>query len=718
MINMKYFKNEKPKFTELNLLNTPIQRSRLVKTGIKSKKQNIYIMLTKVILRTRIRGIDFLKHKSYEISAFFAGTFLSIPIMLTINPIFDGWFNFPLGDQTRLPYRDYYLPVPPIVYFEAQFFKLFPYSGLILRIFSIMLYGLLTWALYSITEKYLTKIQSLIVSVFSTSILLSLKLEAPGGWNTQSTIFSILGLSIFISQWNAKISQTSDYKTRKNTLTNILAGVLLFIAAGIKQTIFLPHFMLLIFAYFGSLQKKNKNHKYVIQVIVLTHLILGVALIGFMKSQFMLTNFRNYVLSSGAKNLDPSNLILKLTDNIIVYSKNPSIYLAGLILVFYFVKKKSGEESRLNQIKNYFPALLSVSILTNLQYSQKFLVFVVVLIVLHSSSKILKNKTAAVNRVHLILGMLIPIVYQYITYRLDPKLEISSNFQILKTYILSLNKLTQNWIALCLLIIPFLLFIRIKRRNSTLSDLELVMIYTLANLPLATVSSGGQAYLFWFIPFLAIFLAFMVGKLNLDKNKNIAWSLIVVVIISTLSFVTNTLKTPYEWWGWKEPTRLQTDYQFVKNGYNKGILISGMNDGFYGKIQIAQKVALKESGIPTKTIFTFPNLTYLETLIQKSEYRELTCPSLWFDLCPNYLVKEDLIRFSNNPPSVVVWSDLTEESFYVHEELFLRDRSNLRLWQNFRQVQVRTGAWKEIEVFEPNKLNLNSTRITVYSVQE
>jgi hypothetical protein len=217
---------------------------------------------------------------------------------------------------------------------------------------------------------------------------------------------------------------------------------------------------------------------------------------------------------------------------------------------------------------------------------------------------------------------------------------------------------------------------------------------------------------------LAMILSLSIQTLIRSNAPILKSFVFFIVFISFITFTSNTLRTPYDWWLWKEPQRISKDYKFLTSGYYKGLLVRGIQVDFYNRVKLAEERALELSKIKEKTIFSFPNINYVESLVSNTEYRKLRCPSLWFDLCPNDLAKGDLIRFRSDPPAVVVWADLPPESFKVHENLFLQGKSSLREWNIYRKSQVKSGAWQIVDIIPANSNHLNSTPITIYSIQE
>jgi hypothetical protein len=638
-----------------------------------------------------------------------------MPISLTILPIFDGWFNTPLGDSTRLPYKDYYFPTPPFTYFEAQFFEIFSTSGLALRVFAILLYGFFTLSLYSISNKYIDKTKSLWIAIFCTSILINLKLEAPGGWNTQSAILSSMGFAIFLQQWRNISDKESQPKS--NLLQNILIGFLFFLSSCIKQTTFIAQTFLLLAAYIFSATQQNTKRKKLIISIILTQLIMGSFLLAYLHLNGSLRYFLSQTLSSGNKKLDTSRLVFNVFSE---YFRSIANELTLALLVFFVVigvHRKLSQSTNLNEFYKYYVVVLSTVIFTEFELLQKIAIVILTIAISKLCNHLMaKNYRHSGEKIVLVLT---PILFQYLELRNNASFANSSNLQILKIYIIRLDQSLQKyWIIFCLCGMVFAVYQRYKKKDGHSLEILLVTVFSFAGMFMGSLSSGGNFYLFWFIPMLAMILSLSIQTL-IRSNATILKSFVFfVVFISFITFTSNTLRTPYDWWLWKEPQRISKDYKFLTSGYYKGLLVRGIQVDFYNRVKLAEERALELSNIKEKTIFSFPNINYVESLVSNAEYRRLRCPSLWFDLCPNDLAKGDLIRFRSDPPAVVVWADLPPESFKVHENLFLQGKSSLREWNIYRKSQVKSGAWQIVDIIPANSNHLNSTPITIYSIQE
>ena len=656
-----------------------------------------------------------MRREKFNISAFLAGSILYTPISLTILPIFDGWFNTPLGDSNRLPYKDYYFPTPPLTYFEAQFFEIFPTSGLALRLFAILLYGFFTLSLYSISNKYIDRTRSLWIAIFCTSILINLKLEAPGGWNTQSAILTTIGFSLFLQQWRNFTNNKSHLKPSFHR--GILIGLFFFMSSCVKQTTFIAQSFLLLAAYILSTTQGNTKRKKLILSVILTQLITGCFLLAYLHLNGTLKYFLTQTLSSGNKKFDVSRLILNVFSE---YHRSITNEFTLALLVFIIVveiNKKLNQPTNLHGFYKYYVTVISTVIFTEFDLLQKFLIVITTIAISKLCNRLIGEKYR--SGWEKIILMFAPIVFQYIELRNNASFVNSSNFQVLKIYIIKLDHILQkHWIIFCLCAIVFAVFQRYRHKSEHSLEILLVAVFSFAGMFMGSLSSGGDFYLFWFIPMLAVIISVLINSVTEINATVLRFFIFFVVSMSFFTFTTNTLRTPYDWWLWKEPQRISTDYQFLESGYYKGLLVRGVQVDFYNRVNSAEERALGLSKIKEKTIFSFPNINYVESLISNTRYRKLRCPSLWFDLCPNDLAKGDLIRFRTDPPAVVVWADLPPESFKVHENVFLQGKSSLREWDTYRNLQVRSGAWQIVDIIPANSKHLNSTPVTIYSIQE
>lgn len=118
-----------------------------------------------------------------------------------------GYVTYPLQAKHLIPYVDYFDPVPPLQYFEAQItaggnFGLHNY--MMLTLMTVPFFGI---ASFSLAKQYLNTVGALFLVTLTELLLLSERLEQVGGWNSQFFMLQSIGFVLFV---NAVINCGND----------------------------------------------------------------------------------------------------------------------------------------------------------------------------------------------------------------------------------------------------------------------------------------------------------------------------------------------------------------------------------------------------------------------------------------------------------------------------------------------------------------------------
>ena len=644
--------------------------------------------------------------KVFPAIVFSAGAALfSIGSFFTLALI-DGWFNFPGASKFLFPYRDYYYPVPPFTYFEAQVFSRFPLPSISLRIFYVILGSCFALSLYYLAAKFSDKRTASIVAIFCTSILSLLRLEPAGGWNTQSIMFSTIAITFCIYGW---MNDSQQLKF------GMLAGIFFFLSVLTKQTVLFPVAMLIIASTLIGIRRKSHSILKLIKYTVSAQIISGAILVVFLHRNSALGPFVKTMLTSGGKNLVLDDLVEKIVVGILEIILNyHSLLIGSLILLHYFQKR----------IKNayYFDTayicvliLLSVNIFSNLNEVFQISLSVILFLIYHILEKRFSNRSGTI--LNIIIVIICPIAIGIIK-SIPNESNILTKIQ---GYLLANINLQEFWLTLAFFII--LLFLIQNKTTEEFSRIYqvnfLIAIYVISNLVFAVLSSGGSFFLFWFIQLFIIGVPFLISNLRkfAIPNFKLTFALLMsLLLFTTISLVGKALHNPYSWWGWNEPSVFHENRILVGSGYYKGLPVTQEQHTLIKLIASFETKAALLSPIRPTTLFSFSNIPMTQSITPIANYSELNCTIVWFDLCPDELVKKDLQKFKVNPPSVIVWSQPTEDAFFVHEKLFTKQRSALRDWDVYRLSQIENGSWKLVGTIPPSSMNW--WPIQIYAVMQ
>jgi hypothetical protein len=633
--------------------------------------------------------------KLYAASAFLSGVLLFFTASFFTLPLIDGWYNFPGGSKSIFPYRDYYYPVPPFTYFEAQIVSALPFPSISLRLFHILLGGFFSLSLYGLATKFSSRKNALCAAIFCCSILSSLKLEPAGGWNTQSIFLSTIGLSFYIHGWMSE-NQKSKF--------GIFAGIFFFLSAITKQTVILPIFTLIACSLVIGIKRKSHATLKLIQMTILVQIIGGIILSLYLHINSALSSFVQIMISSGGKNLIILDLLQKilagLLENLFKYH---SILIVTLVLL-HFCRSYIRNKFLLKSIGMSTLILLSINIFSNLNQLNQIIVGIILSMLNVFSLKLVNKQKYLILNVVIVL--IIPIILGINNFGPSEKNILTK----IKMFLFLNNNIMEFWITSSILMVLFF-FTQLRSDKKPSLDYEvslLISLFVISNIIFAALSSGGSYFLFWFIPILIIGIPKLISilKQELKHIEKIAYiSLMTIIIISIISFVGKTIVLPYSWWGWNEPSILHHERVRVESGYYKGVFITKQQKSLMDTVADYQIKAAQISPIKPRTLHSFPNIVMTQSLTPIANYTGLNCFIAWFDLCPNKLAIEDLEKFKQLPSSVVVWSQPTEDAFIIHEQLFLKEKSALRSWNEYRLSQVESKSWQLVGSIPASSMN-------------
>ena len=122
---------------------------------------------------------------------------------------------------------------------------------------------------------------------------------------------------------------------------------------------------------------------------------------------------------------------------------------------------------------------------------------------------------------------------------------------------------------------------------------------------------------------------------------------------------------PYEWHSWRTGSLLG-DAQNVRAISIEGLegfkLPSKDADTYEQIIQL-----IKANSKEGDTLYQFPNIPLFNVLTnRKSVYAAIP----YFDVCPDSVAEESAQQLYENPPEMILWSELSEGRWSIHEEIF------------------------------------------------
>lgn len=244
--------------------------------------------------------------------------------------------------------------------------------------------------------------------------------------------------------------------------------------------------------------------------------------------------------------------------------------------------------------------------------------------------------------------------------------------------------------ALFIECIQFILIITSADNRCNIGNFTFLFICIL--LPLIGLTSAIVQELY-VLPIIAVILA-MFLEIN-ENNQKICINIIIVVLALLVIAVTVIKKetTPYSWHGWTVP-ELDTQQEFVYSN------IAGL-EGY--KLTIEDEKAyedivdiIEENTTSEDTVYQFPNIPLFNVLTNR-EMGTMSAVDYW-DVTPDGIAEKNAKMLKENPPKIVIWCELGDPSWNLHETLFRNgERSGQRDILTFFQEDVQNEYDKEYE---------------------
>ena len=214
------------------------------------------------------------------------------------------------------------------------------------------------------------------------------------------------------------------------------------------------------------------------------------------------------------------------------------------------------------------------------------------------------------------------------------------------------------------------LYILIKEKNNEETKFTTKYFFMTTVLNLAyqwnALTSGPVTYIH-IAPALALTFGFVIITIfKLNNKKLISYSKIAVVLIGAMLIFTCILyksDRTYNWWGSCEPSYEECTEEINVPHY-KGIYTSHDERIIYEDYSNYVQNNLEEDD----EIFCFANNQIMYHLAGKTP--KVRVPINWLDVSTNSSIRSDLETIKEEPPKMIVFQDLGEYTFEVHEKIF------------------------------------------------
>lgn len=178
------------------------------------------------------------------------------------------------------------------------------------------------------------------------------------------------------------------------------------------------------------------------------------------------------------------------------------------------------------------------------------------------------------------------------------------------------------------------------------------------------------------IPSFPLFVCLASGALSsLDKKLygrgvflNLRRNIILFASLVLIASITLKVRIPWDW-GWSEPAIYEKRGQ-IDSPMFQAVKMSGKSHELISHF----RTIIQENTGPEDSILVFSKMPVLYWIAQRKP--ATLALSHWFDICPDPVATDDAKRILNNPPKVIVWTEMDEATLKFYENQFRNGRSS------------------------------------------
>lgn len=553
--------------------------------------------------------IKFFKEKIYKnnltLYAFllsFIVIFYSLIYYDKYLPIQEGWFNYysQLYRAGQFPYRDFYLPIPPVFFIICDFIlNRFGNYFIYLRIYGIFERVLLVILIFNLLRKYFTEYYVFIAVIMGFFFYTSFNVDLPYSYYQTTFLLSFLA-SLFLYYSFENNNSISNFYL---LLSGILFGVVIFTkqSSGFLYIIFVPFIIIFIFTF-----KKDFFYSFKKFLIwFLGFFLLSFILIYWLYINNSLLKFYEVVFKSVSSKGDKLNILF------------------GFILRFLWYKPL---QILISLALTIFVTIILYKNITIKKYifeTKYYLAFTISLILMIIFSLFFRTKIPIAKLDQILVFMV-----------------FFTNIFILLKYLYFFIREKNNYFYLFLFFWSFFSVIWMYGHGMS-GFLEIHSVFLglplIISLFMSHLDCISHKRFFYFINLSFIFL---------------------IYFISVERYI-----TPYEWWGWKEPSIKYSKYILNINEF-RGFKLSFRNKKIYEKIyEIINLNKNKDS-----ELFAFPHMLIFNVItgVKNSNY----VPVTYFDVCADKYAVETSYYLLKKKPHFILFMSFSENDISIHEKIF------------------------------------------------
>jgi 4-amino-4-deoxy-L-arabinose transferase-like glycosyltransferase len=192
-------------------------------------------------------------------------------------------------------------------------------------------------------------------------------------------------------------------------------------------------------------------------------------------------------------------------------------------------------------------------------------------------------------------------------------------------------------------------------------------------------------------PSTILIFGFVVGlALSYKGIMNAAKQVTLMLLVSGLMLVCSVQRMtwPYGWWGWHEPS-ISTATTTVNVPKMWGFYMSERTASMYETIYQSLKGEIEGD----EYLYTFPHIKAFDNIFDNVP--PTSADVHYFDVCTDSIAVADSEVLRANPPKAIVYMDLPEEAWSIHEKLFRNGaKSGQREIKRFIDEGIQSGQYK------------------------
>lgn len=191
----------------------------------------------------------------------------------------------------------------------------------------------------------------------------------------------------------------------------------------------------------------------------------------------------------------------------------------------------------------------------------------------------------------------------------------------------------------------------------------------------------------------SLFMGYLLSApISVKKAKQVLALILACFTVLTVFYQRNWFT--YHWWGVNMTNTTYDATATFDDPHLKGIYANSETTVPMNEIYHLVEQYKKEDS----TLYSFPHIAYFNVMAN------LPSPTFakthYFDVCSDNQAKADATVLLQNPPDFIVWMDMPEETWLIHEELFRNEEtSGQRDIQKAYQALVGSGSYSLLGVY-------------------